>query len=544
MKGNKIFARLIWAAGLLIALNLFTIAPLLAQEPPKQESAGTEQIINLLLQKGIITQQEADALKRRPVEAGAPKAGGETAAPMRSVDDRNVDKEIERLEQKMDLQLDDVQSKTRINSREIERLEKERIDKLADENRKSSWAQRIAFDGDVRLRYENIFFDEENDPDILDPSNPTETLNTTEDRERLRARVRLGLKTTIVDPRDVNVGKVEVAVRLAAGSVTDPVSTNDTMGDYFDKDTILLDRYYLKWRYSPLEPVWGRIPQIDLTGGRMPNPWFSSDLVWDDDLNFEGLALNLKTDTLEENGWHIFLTAGLFPLQELELSSDDKWLYGGQIGFGVIPFYGLDLKVGAAYYDYRNITAEFDPAVDNGQPNYSPPQFMQYGNSVIFIDQDQTITGLMSDFDIIDLNAEADINYFFPVHIILAGGYAKNIGFDQDEIYAKYGVRIPDDTDAYRLGLKVGYPVIYNFAEWNCFYEYKHIGRDAVLDAFNDSDFHLGGTNAKGWIAGLEFGLYRNVWLRTRWITSDEVDSENSGQFAVDTIQFDINARF
>jgi hypothetical protein len=536
MKGKEKITWQLWAAVFVIALNLFTAAPVMAQDPPKMENAGNEQIIDLLLQKGIITRQEAEALKRRPAEAGAPKAEGETAAPMRTVDDGNVGKEIERLEKKLDQQIDDVQSKTRINGREIERLEKERIDKMADESRKAAWAQRIAFDGDLRLRYEKSFFDEENSP-VQVPDDPSTVMNTTEDRERLRARVRLGLKASLVDPRDVNVGKVEAAVRLAAGTTTDPVSTNDTMGDYFNKDTILLDRYYLKWSYSPQEQVWGRVPQVNLTGGRMPNPWFSSDLVWDDDLNFEGLAFNLKTDTLEENGWHIFMTGGLFPLQELELSSDDKWLYAGQVGFAVIPFYGLNVKFGAAYYDYQNITAELEPAVDDGQPNYSPPQFMQNGNTVVFIDEAQTTTALAEDFNIVDLNAELDMNYFFPVHVILSGGYAKNIGFEKE----RYGNLLPEDNEAYRIGLKVGYPLIIDYGEWNVFYEYKRIERDAVLDAFNDSDFHLGGTNAKGWVAGLEFGLYRNVWLRTRWITSDEADGP---QFAVDTLQFDINARF
>jgi hypothetical protein len=301
MRGKQKIKWRQWAAVSLTVLFLFTAAPAAAEQPAGKQSAGTEQIIDLLLQKGIITQEEAEALKQRPDESSAPKGAGGAVAPGSTVNDAGTRQEIERLEKKLDQQIDDVQSKSRINAREIERLEKERIDKLAEENRKASWAQRLAFDGDIRLRYEANFFDEENSPEIEEPDDPDTLRNTTEDRERLRARVRLGLKTTLVDPREVNVGKVEAAIRLAAGTTTDPVSTNDTMGDYFNKDTISLDRYYLKWIYSPRETVWGRIPQVDITGGRMPNPWFSSDLVWDDDLNFEGLAFNFKTDTLDEN---------------------------------------------------------------------------------------------------------------------------------------------------------------------------------------------------------------------------------------------------
>jgi hypothetical protein len=552
MKAKDIVIWQIWAALLLIALNFFAATPVMAQEPPNKESAGSGQIIDLLLQKGIITQQEAEALKQRPADATTSKGEGEAISPKRNADDADPRKEIERLEKKVDQQIDDVQSKTRINAREIERLEKERIDKLAEESRKTSWAQRIAFDGDIRLRYEKIYFDEFNNDEIIDPSGSGEYLNSTIDRERVRARVRLGLKADIIDPREVNAGKLQAAVRLATGDTSNPVSTNDTLGDYNNKDDMVLDRYFLKYSYKPLLPKWGRSPQLDVLGGRMPNPWFSSDLVWDDDLNFEGLAFEFKTDTLEENGWHIFLTGGAFPLQEKELSSDDKWLYAGQIGFAAAPFYGLKLTMGAAYYDYQNIEAQIDAVgldgfVSPGVPNESPPDFVQYGNTMVQVnfDPDNPQFALASDYDILDLTLMADIDYFFPVHIILSGTYAKNLAFDGEELTRKWNqpYTIPDEDQAYRLALKVGYPVIINFGEWNWFLEYKYIEKDAVVDAFNDSDFHYyGGTDAKGWIAGLELGLYRNLWLRTRWITTDSVEDEN--QFSVDTLQVDLNARF
>ena len=43
---------------------------------------------------------------------------------------------------------------------------------------------------------------------------------------------------------------------------------------------------------------------------------------------------------------------------------------------------------------------------------------------------------------------------------------------------------------------------------------YRYLERDAVLDAFTDSDFHLGGTDAKGYQLGFDLGLSRGAWLR------------------------------
>ena len=76
----------------------------------------------------------------------------------------------------------------------------------------------------------------------------------------------------------------------------------------------------------------------------MPNPFFSTDMVWDKDLNLEGLSMELTSDTLLSNSWNLFLTAGAFPLEEVELRSSEKWLYGGQVGFSHRPFWGLNYK--------------------------------------------------------------------------------------------------------------------------------------------------------------------------------------------------------
>ncbi len=75
----------------------------------------------------------------------------------------------------------------------------------------------------------------------------------------------------------------------------------------------------------------------------------------------------------------------------------------------------------------------------------------------------------------------------------------------------------------YQMGIKVGYLKPRERWEWNVGIEYRYLESDAVLDAFTDSDFHLGGTNAKGWIFGAELGLYHNVWLKARWMSSNEI---------------------
>jgi hypothetical protein len=62
-----------------------------------------------------------------------------------------------------------------------------------------------------------------------------------------------------------------------------------------------------------------------------------------------------------------------------------------------------------------------------------------------------------------------------------------------------------------------------------------------VVDAFTDPDFHLGGTNAKGWVLGTDLGLLKNTWLTVRWLTADEISGP---PLAIDVLQVDVNARF
>ncbi len=496
--------------------------------------AGTEitDIINLLEQKKIISSTEARVLEMKL----------NLKKQQQNTDVFVTKEEFRKFENELNKSLDDVQIEPRLNERELNRIEEERIDPLYSDMLKASWTKRISLKGDIRLRFQQDNLDE-NNAILLKPGDPDEIMNTTVNRTRYRARLRLDAKAKILDPGEINVGKMTVNVRLSTGNEKDPTSTNETLGDYYNKDSIVLDRYYLAWQYEPELPLLGRIPQVTLTGGKMPNPWFSSDLVWDSDVNFEGLTLSLLTDTLQSNSWHAFLSAGAFPLQELEIVGPDKWLYGGQLGFEVQPVYGLQFKLGGAYYQYENITGIVNNPLEPGQTDYSAPVYQQKGNTLIDIDPEEAIkTAYASEFKIIDATGLIDITVFYPVHIIFEGTYAKNIGFDKDKVKLRTGIDdIEEDTEAHRFGLKIGYPETRNFGEWNFSYYFKYVEADAVLDAFTDSDFHLGGTNAKGWIAGMELGLYNNVWLTSRWLTADEIDGP---PMSVDVLQVDINAKF
>lgn len=77
--------------------------------------------------------------------------------------------------------------------------------------------------------------------------------------------------------------------------------------------------------------------------------------------------------------------------------------------------------------------------------------------------------------------------------------------------------------------------------DWQVYGAYKRLGSDAVVDAYTDSDFHLGGTDAKGWILGGNYGLDKNAWLSVRWLSANEITGL---PLAIDVLMLDLNAKF
>ena len=315
-------------------------------------------------------------------------------------------------------------------------------ERWAEPNAVPSWLDRIKWEGDVRVRYQAERFDKSNATpnqyfNTAADVNPnraaaflSSTANTTEDRERFRLRARLGMLARVSD--DWSAG-----IRLATGNATDRVSTNQTMGQDFNKYSLFVDRAYVK--YEPGE--W-----LSISGGRIPNPWFSTDLVWDEDLNFEGFAATFKSN-FADGDFRPFLTVGAFPIKEdSPPTKSSRWLKGVQAGakWQLVP--NARLTFGAALYDYDSLEGRKESDANYydlsyqayGQYEYGV-NLRQKGNTVFRTNSisDSTsspIWGLASKFRPINMTASLDLAHFDPVHVILTADYVKNTAFDRSEI--------------------------------------------------------------------------------------------------------------
>ena len=96
-------------------------------------------------------------------------------------------------------------------------------------------------------------------------------------------------------------------------------------------------------------------------------------------------------------------------------------------------------------------------------------------------------------------------------------------------------------TNGYQTELSFGTPTVLTAGTWRALVGYRYLQRDAVLDAYTESDFHGGGTDATGYYFVGDVGLANRLWMRVRYLSSNAIDGPTLG---IDTIQLDLNTRF
>lgn len=496
---------------------MFASAPAMAQST---DDVGVE-ILQLLVDEGVIPFDKAKSILDKARDNAAIRAEAEAAAKAEDVVNVPYVPETVRAEIKDQLRDEVVQTA--------------REEGWVAPNTLPDWVNAIRVSGDLRVRGQYDNFGEGNFPFFPDPNAINQLggvtdaegfplLNSTVDRKRLNFRARLGFEAKVA-------GGIRVGVRLASGDEPGAVSTNSTFGNYFDRDALWVDRAFID-----IEPIAG----AHVIAGRMANPFYSTRLVWDPDINPEGVALAVDRPITTDLG--IFASGGVFPLQEREIF-EDSYLYAGQIGFEYRPGPSIFLKSGVGYYYYDNVQSLKNPADGSRVNDWSAPAHLSKGNSVFNMRTDglTTLAGRAAQYELLTGTMEAGYRSGDLV-FKLSGEVVKNLALDRAEISALRGEAgvTPGDL-GWMARFEAGYPVISERGQWRIGAGYRRVETDAVLDVFADSDFGLGGTDLEGYDLEAEFGVHKNTSLRLRWFSSDSIER---APFSVDVLQFDLLSRF
>jgi hypothetical protein len=414
----------------------------------------------------------------------------------------------------------------------------------------ADWLTRTRISGSVTLREEDVFFDKNNISGIV--GNPyfnwyavnlaggiskagiNAYENTTVDRVRFRGRARLAVDSDITD-------SVTAGMRIATGNTSDLVSETQTL-DGTAPYQFGLDELYIRLDERNAR----KFPWLSVVGGRFLNPYGTpTDLIFHKDLTFEGVALTGRFgpgDGSAEQS-HLFFTVGAHPIQEIALSPHDKWLAGGQLGANLRWGEGQHLRLSGAFYDYFNVTGRRNPP-DSTIYNYTAPVFLRQGNTYYDISNSTDLTvnlfALAAKYRLANLNASYELGVG-RYTLGLTADAVRNFGYSTADVSSLLGHYVAPRTKGYQAEVSFGYPTALTAGAWRGVVGYRYLQRDAVIDAYTDSDFHWGGTDAAGYYIVADYGLANRVWMRLRYLSSNAIDGATLG---IDTLQLDLNTRF
>ena len=352
-------------------------------------------------------------------------------------------------------------------------------------DQKLAWAAKTQFKGDVRFRQETV--------KIQGESN-----NGGRDKDRQRIRARLGAYTEINN-------QVDTGIRISTGSSDDARSTNQDQDNYFNKKSIWLDLGYID--YHP-----DQIKNLHVIGGKMLQPWVSmGDIIWDSDINPEGLALTYKYPL--GSSAELFGSLGNYNLKD-NVDGDgvqfrnDLRLTSGQLGTRFSVTDNLKMTLGGSIYAYQNdqnstCTSSTTPCALAVNGNSANEQFRLYEGF-----------------------AQADIGGL-AVPLAFYGQYVKNNDASNDQ-----------DT-AWLLGAK---SKVFGF---NLDYNYRDTQRNAVVGAFTDSDFANGTTGSRGHKMKVSYDIDKNFAVgATYYLTKADYASRTQRDANTNTLQLDAEAKF
>ncbi len=565
--------------------------------PSAQADEQTVRLIQLLIAKGILSPGQAKdllretgtsartrrAASRASVSAPAPQETPETPVPGQI--------RVTYVPQFIREQIaDEVRAEVVSQSQE---------EGIAQPSSLPEWINRIRIYGDLRMRYQGDIFDKSNSNqfvnfnainngspfDIFGYANgtgsPPPFLNTTENRNLYRVRARVGVDVALDD-------WVTADVRIGTGSDAGPVSPNQTLGQPgdFNKYQLWVDKAYFK--LTPLQ-------QVTLFAGRMYNPFLPSDLMFYPDLSFDGVAA-VGSQAIDD-GLTAFGTAGAFPVSNTafdfsttnttKYASRDAYLAGIQAGlrWNVTPEYQATLGVGlfdflgvqgavSSLCNYQQGSTVTNPIYYCNTDNTRPP-FLQFGNTVYAIRNlvpvpgtatppDPQYFGLASKFNVLDIHPRFEIYTYHPIDIAIEAEFIKNLAYSRSDIL-NHGPRQPGfggsaiintvgpqnnignngfyqggDT-GYMAKLIVGKFALHKAWDWNVALSYRYLETDSTLDSIADADFHLGGTNARGYILAGNLGVAANTQLSLRWFSATSISGP---RYNNDVVQFDLLSSF
>lgn len=334
-----------------------------------------------------------------------------------------------------------------------------------------SWVNKLKLKGDLRTRYQY-----------------ERKKNDSESRGRARVRYRLGIEADIVK-------NIKVGAGFASGS-SDPRSTNQTLENSFETPDIRLDYAYAQWQpLKALKVIAGKFARQDYL-------WAPTDMLWDGDVNPNGIAVNYQQDLIDNISG--FANLGYLIIDEKNRvdNIDDPFIKHFQAGLKYKNG-NFDATTAGTYYAFNNLKGNC-------------PEWTAGTNSGVTAGSSGACTGaLIYDYDSYGASTEFGVKKLFGG---LPLGIDGRIALFGDYIYN------PDpefDNAGWAYGVKFGREKLSVPGDWQVKYSKVVLGRDAFPDFLPDSDRLGGKTNVLSHEVALEYLWKENITLGLDYYKSD-----------------------
>lgn len=347
--------------------------------------------------------------------------------------------------------------------------------------------------GDVRLRYES-----RSGSSSFPITGTGGAFDLTSDRWRYAARV--GVRGDLTDDWFYGL-RLDTSTNPRSSWVTFGNNSSSSSGGTspFGKggDGIQFGQVYLGWRSTP----W-----LTLQAGKMPNPFFTTPMVWDPDINPEGLAERLNFAVNDK--LTLFGNFGQFVYQQfspndnsggLSFASHDGYMFGWQGGAAYKFNDAVAGRAAVGFYNYSGMNHE---TAFNSVPNGFAGPFARGAQNTLPATSLAFHNGVNS---LRYFEVPAELN--FPVgrwNGRAFGDFAYNIQAQDRAAKGSYA-SAGDQPLAYQLGFAVGTNLGLTMNQvaakkhtWEARAYWQRIELNALDPNLTDSDFFEGRTNMEG----------------------------------------------
>ncbi len=279
---------------------------------------------------------------------------------------------------------------------------------------------------------------------------------------------------------------------------------------------------------------WNPSKEFSVNAGRQSIPFYSTEMVWDNDVRLDGVTEKIDLGALLGlgDGLHLHLISGQFiggNNLSFNANSDqnrDAWLFQTQLK-AVADLGGAKLTFAPGFQwsnpkqaaglnsDYQGLNGgapgnQFPAATFGGSPFFN-----QYLNELRVI----LAPGDVS-FDLAGTKAKFlwDFAYNFGAGTtgVVAGGLPNNRLAPE--------ISSTQDRMAWLLGIQVGENK--NAGDFSVFGNYREVGAGALNTFYSDSDFALGQSgNQRGFKLGAKYNLTKNATLTAAYTASSNIDA-------------------